>query len=136
MAENVGLVVADYHEELLNKMQKEAEKAAEENNAEITEVIKVPGAFDTPLAARKLASRKDIDCVAVLGAIIEGDTDHDKIIGHSTAKTLQEITLETETPVTLGINGPGMSSEEAFERIENGYSAVESALRLVDEISG
>ncbi|MFB6115683.1 MAG: 6,7-dimethyl-8-ribityllumazine synthase, partial [Candidatus Nanohalobium sp.] len=91
--------------------------------------------YDTPLATKKLAEKEDIDCVTVMGAIVTGDTDHDKIIGHSTAKTLQEVSLETDTPVTMAITGPGMTAEEAYERIDYAYGAVESALKMVEEFN-
>jgi 6,7-dimethyl-8-ribityllumazine synthase len=128
----IGIVVAEFNGEITFKMKEEAVRAAEEDDAEIGEVISVPGAYDTPLAAKRLASRDEIDCVAVLGAIIEGDTRHDRVIANSTAKTLQEISLETDTPVTLGITGPGMTAREAQDRVEYGYQAAESALELAD----
>lgn len=131
---SIGLVVAEYNSGITEKMKDEAVKAANENNAEIIEIKKVPGAYDTPLAAMRLASREDVDCVSVIGAIIKGDTSHDEVIGHSTAKTLQEISLETDTPVTLGITGPGMTASEASERIEYGYQAAVSALELAEDM--
>lgn len=134
MTIKVGLVVAKYHREITSKMKEKAVEAVEENNAQVEEVLKVPGSFDTPLAAQKLAEKEKVDCVTVMGAIIEGDTDHDKIIGHSTAKTLQEISLETEKPVTMAITGPGMTAEEAYDRIDYAYGAVESALEMVEEL--
>jgi 6,7-dimethyl-8-ribityllumazine synthase len=70
--------------------------------------------------------------VVVLGAIIEGDTDHDRIIGHAVAKSLTEISLDRDTPVTMGVTGPGMTAEEARDRIDHGADAVESAIDLVE----
>jgi 6,7-dimethyl-8-ribityllumazine synthase len=135
MTQKIGLVVANYHREITSEMRKKAEEAAEDNGAEVKEVLDVPGSFDTPLAARKLAEKEDIDGVTVMGAIVKGDTDHDQIIGHSTAKTLQEVSLDTDTPVTMAITGPGMTAEEAYERTSYAYDAVESALEMVEELS-
>lgn len=132
MTRKVGLVVAKYHTEITSRMREEAEEAAEDSNAEV-EVREVPGSYDTPLAAQKLAEKEKVDAVTVMGAIVEGDTDHDKIIGHATAKTLQEVSLETDTPVTMAITGPGMTAEEAYDRISYAYDAVESALEMVEE---
>jgi 6,7-dimethyl-8-ribityllumazine synthase len=133
MGKKVGLVVAEYNGEITSSMREEAEDAAQENDADV-EVVHVPGSYDTPLAAQKLADRDDIDCVTVIGAIIEGDTDHDKIIGNSTAKTLQEVSLESGKPVTMAITGPGMTAEEAYERTHYAYDAVESALEMTEEL--
>ena len=126
-------MVAEYNGEITSSMREEAEDAAQENDADV-EVVHVPGSYDTPLAAQKLADRDDIDCVTVIGAIIEGDTDHDKIIGNSTAKTLQEVSLESGKPVTMAITGPGMTAEEAYERTHYAYDAVESALEMTEEL--
>jgi len=135
MGKKVGLVVAEYNREITSSMREEAEDAAQENDADV-EVIRVPGSYDTPLAAKKLADKDDINCVTVMGAIIEGDTDHDKIIGNSTAKTLQEVSLKSGKPVTMAITGPGMTAEEAYERTHYAYDAVESALEMTEELSG
>lgn len=133
MGKKVGLVVAEYNREITSSMREEAEDAAQENDADV-EAVNVPGSYDTPLAAQKLADRDDIDCVTVIGAIIEGDTDHDKIIGNSTAKTLQEVSLESGKPVTMAITGPGMTAEEAYERTHYAYDAVESALEMTEDL--
>lgn len=132
MIDTIGLVVAKYNREITSKMRVKAIEAAEENDAEVEKIVEVPGSYDIPLAAKKLAEKEKIDCVTVMGAIIEGDTDHDEIIGNSTAKTLQEVSLKTDTPVTMAITGPGMTAEEAYERIDYAYDAVESALDMIE----
>lgn len=133
MTYEVGIVLAKYNRELTSKMKEKALEAIEENNAKLEKILEVPGSYDTPLAAQKLAEKDEIDTVTVMGAIIEGDTDHDKVIGHSTAKTLQEVSLKTDTPVTMAITGPGMTAEEAYERTHYAYDAVESGLEMVKE---
>lgn len=134
MSLKVGLVIAKYHREITSKMEKRAVEAAENHDAEVKEKMEVPGSFDIPLAAKRMASDDDIDAVTVIGAIVEGDTDHDKIIGHSTAKTLQEISLDTDKPVTMAITGPGMTAEEASQRIDYAYSAVEGAIDMAKNL--
>lgn len=133
MTIKAGLVVAEYNGEITSKMQEKAVNAVEENGAEVEKILQVPGAYDTPLAAQKLAAKNEIDFVTVLGAIIKGETDHDQIIGNSTAKTLQEISLNTDTPVTMAITGPGMTAQQANERISYAYDAVESGIEMVKE---
>jgi 6,7-dimethyl-8-ribityllumazine synthase len=72
--------------------------------------------------------------VAVLGAIISGDTDHDQVIGNAAAQGLTDVSLDRDTPVTLGIIGPGMSQDEAEARTDKGASAVQSAIELATEL--
>jgi len=128
----LGLVVAQYdkHGAVIEAMHESARAAAEDADADIVETVTVPGAYDTPLAADRLARLEDIDAVAVLGVVVEGDTDHDKVITDAAAQGLTDVSLERDTPVTLGIIGPGMSTDEAQARTHKGGSAVTSAIEL------
>lgn len=130
----LGLVVATFHRPITEKMEAEAREAAAEADAEIVETIHVPGAYDAPLAADRLARREDVDAVAVLGAIITGDTDHDQVIADASAQGLTQVSLDRDTPVTFGVSGPGMTPEEARDRIEKGADTVSSAIQLVEEL--
>jgi 6,7-dimethyl-8-ribityllumazine synthase len=130
----LGLVVAEFNRSVTAEMETAALSAADEHDAEVVEVTSVPGAYDSPLAADRLARRDDVDAVAVVGAIVTGDTNHDEVIGHAIAQKLTDVSLERDTPVTLGVTGPGQSGAEARERVENAASAVESALDLVAEL--
>ena len=132
----LGLVVAQFNKErpVTHEMAERGREAAADAGAEIVETIEVPGAYDTPLAADRLARRDDIDAVAVLGAIVTGDTDHDRVIADAAARGLTDVSLERDTPVTFGVTGPGMSAAEADERTDKGAAAVESAIALVEEL--
>jgi len=132
----LGLVVAQYdkHGAVIEAMSESARAAAADHDAEIVATLPVPGAYDTPLAADRLARREDIDAVAVLGVVIEGDTDHDKVITDAAAQGLTDVSLSRDTPVTLGIIGPGMSRDEAEARTRKGGSAVSSAIELATEL--
>ena len=101
---------------------------------EIVETVHVPGAYDSPLAADRLARRDDVDAVAVVGAIKSGDTDHDQVIGNAMAQGLTDVSLDRDTPVTLGVTGPGMSMDEARARTDYGAAALDGAVDLVEEL--
>ena len=132
----LGLVVAQFNKErpITPEMAARGREAAAEAGAEIIETIEVPGTYDAPLAADRLARREDVDAVAVIGAIVSGDTDHDRVIADAAARGLTDVSLERDTPVTFGVTGPGMSAAEAEERIDKGAAAVESAIALVEEL--
>ncbi|WP_158057420.1 6,7-dimethyl-8-ribityllumazine synthase [Halorussus halophilus] len=130
----LGLVVSRFNREVTEQMEKHARDAAEERGAEIVESVEVPGAYDAPLAADRLARRDEIDAVAVLGTIVTGDTDHDQVIADAAAQGLTDVSLDRDKPVTLGVTGPGMSGAEARERESKGADAVESAVDLVEEL--
>lgn len=130
---SLGLVVAEFNRPITEEMEASARQAAIERDAQIAETVYVPGSFDTPLAADRLARKESIEGVVVIGAIISGDTDHEYVIGDAVASGLTDISLERDVPVTLGITGPGMTAEEARDRVEYGGQAVASAIELIEE---
>ena len=132
----IGLVVAQFNKEgpITEEMATRAREAADERGADVVATLEVPGSYDTPLAADRLARREDVDAVAVIGAIVSGDTDHDQVIADAAAQGLTDVSLDRDTPVALGITGPGMSQDEAQARIDYGATAVHSAIDMVEEL--
>jgi 6,7-dimethyl-8-ribityllumazine synthase len=131
----VGLVVSRFNREVTREMEDRAAEKAEELGVEV-EKVRVPGAYDTPLAAKRLCERDDIDAVATAGAVVAGDTDHDSVVTEAAADALTRLSLEYDKPVTLGVAGPGMSGAEARERVDYGARAVESAAELLEALDG
>jgi 6,7-dimethyl-8-ribityllumazine synthase len=132
---SIGMVVAKFNGPITELMKEEAEKVAKNNGVTVIDTVYVPGVYDSPFAADRLARRKEIDAVVVIGAIISGETDHEHVIAHAAAQGLTKVSLDRDKPITLGIIGPGMNPKQAVERIENGGFAMESAIRMVNEIS-
>src|SRR6056297_1103958 len=130
----LGLVVAEFNRSVTEQMEAAAREAAADRGAELVETTHVPGAYDSPLAADRLARRDDVDAVAVVGTIVTGDTDHDQVIASAAAEKLTDVSLDRDTPVTFGVTGPGMSGAEARERVEKGADAVESAVGLAEAL--
>jgi len=130
----VALVVAQYNASVTERMEEAARGAADERGVAVAEAVDVPGVYDTPLVADRLARRDDIDAVAVIGAVVTGDTDHDRVIADTTAQKLSAISLDRDTPVTFGVAGPGMSGAEARERVEKGAEAVNAAVDLLEAL--
>lgn len=132
---SLGLVVARFNASVTERMEDAARTAADERGADVVETIRVPGSYDAPLAADRLARRRDIEAVAVVGAIVTGDTDHDRVIGDAAARGLTDVSLDRDKPVSLGISGPGMSAAEARERIDKGADAVDAAVDMVEALA-
>ncbi len=126
----LGLVVSEFNREVTSEMEERAVEKADELGVEV-ETVRVPGAYDTPLAAKRFCERDDIDAVATAGAVVEGDTDHDRLVTETAADALTRLSLDHDKPVALGIAGPGMSAAEARERTDYGARAVESAVEMV-----
>lgn len=128
----LGLVVAEFNSSVTTEMETTAEETAADRDATINTTLSIPGVYDAPLAADRLARRDNIDAVAVIGAIVTGDTDHDQVIGDAVAQRLTDVSLERDIPVTFGVSGPGQSGAEARERIEKGAEAVNAAVDMVE----
>jgi 6,7-dimethyl-8-ribityllumazine synthase len=126
----IGAVVSDFNYDITMMMLERAKEHAEFLGAEITKVIKVPGVFDMGLAVKKLLARKDIDGVITIGAVIEGETEHDDLVIQHAARKIADLALEYNKPVGLGISGPGMTRLQAEDRIERGKAAVEAVVKL------
>ena len=128
---NIGIVVSEFNYEITGVMLERAKAHAEVVGAKVVEVETVPGAYDIPIMVKKLISKKNVDGVVALGAIIEGDTDHDEIIASQLARKLMDLSLEYNKPVGLGVSGPGQTHAQATQRIDD-YTrrGVEAVVKL------
>jgi 6,7-dimethyl-8-ribityllumazine synthase len=115
-------------------MEIEAREHASFLGAQVTECLYVPGAYDMPLAIKKMLQAGKVDAVVTIGCVIEGATQHDEIVVQHAARKIIDLSLEFGKPVTLGISGPGMTRLEAGERIDYAKRAVESAIKLVQRL--
>jgi 6,7-dimethyl-8-ribityllumazine synthase len=131
----LGIVVSEMHWEICGAMLGFARQHAEFLGARIVQEISVPGVFDMPLAVKKLLEREDVDAVATLGAVIEGETEHDRVIMNQVARKLIDLSLQYNKPVSLGISGPAMTRLQGLERVnEYARRAVESAVKLARKL--
>ncbi len=132
MAERLGFVVSDTYADITDKMEEVAKKHAEFLGAKVVKVIRVPGSFDMPLAVKKLADSEEIDGIVTLGAVIEGETDHDSIVAHNAARKIADISVQSGKPIGLGITGPKMTRVQAMQRIDKfAKDAVEATLKML-----
>lgn len=127
---NIGIVAAEFNYDVTYAMVELAKEHAKFLNAEVVDVMKVPGTYDIPLGVKILLSKKNIDCIVTLGAVIEGQTEHDEIIAQQASRKIMDLSLEFNKPVALGISGPGMSRLEAHERVDYAKRAVEAAVKM------
>ncbi|CAM9955178.1 unnamed protein product [Ectocarpus sp. 12 AP-2014] len=101
----VGIISTRWNEEIVNRLTdgvKESLKECNVTDANIFET-KVPGAFELPLAARFLSLSQTVDAVVCVGCLIKGDTMHFEYIAESTCKGLMDVSIQTSTPVVLGV---------------------------------
>ena len=127
---NIGAVVAEFNYDITMMMLERAKEHAQFLDAQITQIVKVPGVFDMGLAVKKLLERKDIDGVVTIGAVIEGETEHDDVVIQHATRKIADLSIEYSKPIGLGISGPGMTRLQAEARIERAKAAVESVVKL------
>ncbi|WP_290900186.1 6,7-dimethyl-8-ribityllumazine synthase [Ferroglobus sp.] len=127
----LGLVVSEFNRDITYMMEILAKEHAEFLGAEISETIRVPGAFDIPIAVKKMLEKGNVDAIVAIGCVIEGETEHDEVVAQHAARKIMDLSIEYGKPVTLGISGPGMGRLAAHERVDYAKRAVEAAVKLV-----
>jgi len=128
-------VVSEFNKEVTSRMLSVAQEKANLMNLKIIYTCKVPGAFDMPIIVDALLKKKDVDGIVTLGAIIKGQTKHDEVISHSIAKSLIDLSIKYQKPVSFGISGPGMQERHAYARIRPvAERAVEAVVKISEEL--
>jgi 6,7-dimethyl-8-ribityllumazine synthase len=125
----IGIVCSEYNFDLTQMMLERAKEHAKFLDVDIAKVTMVPGVFDIPRAVKTMLKDKAIDAVVTVGAVIEGETEHDQVVIGQAARKITDLAVEYEKPVGLGITGPGMSRLQAEDRIERAKDAVESVVK-------
>lgn len=135
-----GLVISRFNEFFTRKLLEGAQDALLRHgvNEEDIEVAWVPGSFEIPLIAQKLARSKKYDAVICLAAVIRGGTPHWEYIAAEATKGIAKIGLETGLPVINGIITTD-TLEQAIERSgtksgNKGFEAAMSAIEMVNLI--
>jgi len=125
----IGIVCSEFNYDITQMMLDRAKEHAKFLDVDVAKVVMTPGVYDIPLATKSLLKDNSMDGVVALGAVIEGETEHDQVIIGQAARKLTELAVEFEKPVGLGITGPGMSRLQAEDRIERAKDAVESVVK-------
>jgi 6,7-dimethyl-8-ribityllumazine synthase len=111
--EKLGFVVSDFNADITKLMEVVGKEHTEFLGAKAVKTYHVPGAFDMPIAVRKLLKDKEIDAVVTLGTVIEGDSDHDIVVAQHASRKIMDLSLEFDKPVSLGVMGPRISRAES-----------------------
>ncbi len=127
----VAIVASEFNYDVTLLMVERAKEEVEFLGATLGPVVKTPGVYDIPLAVKALFERPDVDAVVALGAVIEGETEHDEVVMNQATRKLADLAVEYGKPVGLGISGPGETRLQAQDRIENAGYAVRAAVKMV-----
>jgi 6,7-dimethyl-8-ribityllumazine synthase len=107
--------------------------ALEEHGARAEDVVllRVPGAFEIPAAAKALLDAESPDALVILGAIVRGETTHHEVLGHSVATALANLSAQSGVPVGFGLLTCD-TMDQARARVSKGAEAVEAAVEMAN----
>ena len=99
-------------------------------------IIRVPGSFELPMAAKRAAISDEYDAIICLGVVIRGETSHNEYIAAEAIKGIAQVSLETNLPITLGVVTAD-NLEQAIDRAgaksgNKGFDAAMTAVELVN----
>ena len=130
-----AVIVSRFNEFITNKLLDGAVDALLRHGSseENIDVIKVPGSFEIPLVAKKIAKKKSYDAIICLGTIIRGATPHFEYVASEAAKGIALVSLEAEIPVAFGVITAD-TIEQAIERAgtKSGNKGWDAALVAVE----
>jgi len=133
-----GLVVSRFNDFISSKLVEGAVDALKRHGAteEQLLLVKVPGAFEIPLVAKKLAESGKVDAVICLGAVIRGSTPHFDYVAAEVSKGIAMVALDTKVPVAFGVLTTD-NLEQAIERAgtksgNKGWDAALAAMEMVN----
>jgi 6,7-dimethyl-8-ribityllumazine synthase len=113
----IGIVAARFNEFITSKLLSGAIDSLKRENVkeEDIDIAWVPGAFEIPLIASKMAKSKKYDAIICLGAVIRGSTSHYDYVCNEVSKGIAHVSLDSEIPVMFGVLTTD-SIEQAIER--------------------
>ena len=134
----VGIVIARFNELINSKLLDGAIDALNRHGIDDIDVAWVPGAFEIPLIAGKMAGGKKYDAVICLGTVIRGSTSHYDYVCSEVSKGVAKVSLDTGIPVMFGVLTTE-NIEQAIERAgtkagNKGYEAAVGAIEMINLI--
>jgi 6,7-dimethyl-8-ribityllumazine synthase len=131
-----AVVVARFNRDITDVLLDGAETALRKHDASDVVVAWVPGAFELPLVAQRLASSGTVDAVICLGAVIRGETAHFEYVAGEAAGGITRAALDTGVPVIFGVLTVD-TRQQALDRIggKEGHKGEEAALTAIEMVS-
>lgn len=136
-----GIIASRFNDMITHKLIEGAMDCLVRHNTavETITIVWVPGAFEIPLAAQKLAASKNFDAIICLGAVIRGGTPHFDYVAAEVTKGVATVGLQQNLPVILGVLTTD-TIEQAIERAgtkagNKGWQAALSAIEMADLFS-
>lgn len=133
-----GIVVSRFNHIVTDKLLEGALEVLRQQGSgeEKVEIIKVPGCFEIPLAARQMIRTKRFDALICLGAVIRGETEHHKLVSEAVSQGIQKLSQEFEIPIGFGVV-TAETMEQAINRAggKAGNRGSEAALAAIEMVN-
>jgi len=131
-----GVIVSRFNSFISEALLNGTLDCLERHSAESVEIIKVPGAFEIPFAAKHAAQTKKYDAIICIGALIRGNTPHFDYIAAETIKGIAHVSLETGVYISFGVLTVD-TIEQAVERAgtkagNKGFDAALAAIEMIN----
>ncbi len=131
----IGIVVSRFNSSITERLLEGAIDVLRRTGAADSdiEVVRVPGSFEIPLAAKSLAEKGSCQAIVCLGAIIKGQTDHYSFLASGVTNSLNAISVENHVPIGYGIITAD-TVEQALDRagLKHGNKGVDAALSAIE----
>jgi 6,7-dimethyl-8-ribityllumazine synthase len=132
-----AIVASEYNSVIMDRLVAGATRALKDQKE--TALIRVPGAFEIPLAVKRAAQSKKYEGIVALGCVMRGETPHFEYISAAVSQGLQQVALETGVPVGFGVLTVD-TVEQAMNRTgdsgNKGSEAAMAALEMIDVLRG
>lgn len=136
-----GIVVSNYHGDLTKRLLDGAITAIADCGGDPTNttIVRVPGTFELPQAAKKLSRQKKLDAIVCLGVVIRGETPHFDYICSAAAHGIEHVAVESDIPISFGVitaNTLDEASARAGGAVGNkGQEAAMAAISMANTFS-
>lgn len=131
----ISIIASRFTPEIVDNMVESALAEAADLNLEVVRTVRVPGAYEMPLAMQTVLEKKDSDAIVVIGYIEKGSTLHGEVMGHISHSEFVRLSLEYKIPLGIGTIGPGATLEQAETRWDSyARAAVKAAVSVMDDL--
>ncbi len=133
----IAIVASRFNSFIVDRLQQGALKCLENNNvsSDAITLVKVPGAFEIPVAVEAIIDRNEFDAVITLGAIIKGETPHFDFIANECTHGISQLAMNSGIPVIFGVltvdNTDQAMDRAGDEESNKGYEAASAALEMI-----
>lgn len=138
----IALIRAEYNSEITRSLEGKCLQGLEEAGLSRRQIecYSVPGCFEIPIFAQKLAAQKRYDLLIALGAVIRGDTLHFELVANECARGVMEVSLRFNIPIVFEVlatyNHRDAARRAGNNRLNKGFEAARAAVAMLAALEG